>query len=145
MSAVNYGVKPALFNHIKESIEQTPYYNLLGFSLLSLAPGRAEMTAVVGPNHTNPLGYTHGGLVLSLADASMANAVRSLGIKGLTADISTSLIASAPMGSELVGKGQVVKHGRNLAFVTAEVYCGDKLLANAKGTFFIVGEIHLDV
>lgn len=91
----NTGIEPQLFDYINHSINETPFYNLLGIKVYKLGPGLAELETVAESKHMNPLGAVHGGLYMSLADAAMGNAVRSLGIKGVTVDCSTAFIAAA--------------------------------------------------
>ena len=42
---------------------------------------------------------------MSLADAAMGNAVRSLGIRSVNVDMSTSFVSSAMIGQEIIGRG----------------------------------------
>ncbi|WP_054695653.1 PaaI family thioesterase [Syntrophomonas palmitatica] len=137
----NLGIDPRLFDYINHSINETPFYSLLGIKVNKLGPGMAELDTIAESKHSNPLGAVHGGLYMCIADAAMGNAVRSLGIKGVTADCSTAFIAAASNGDRIVARGQVLKAGRNLVFVRAEVYAGEKLVADSKGTFYRTGII----
>ena len=141
MSAVNDGLDKKLFEYLQKSIKNTPYYQMLGIELSALAPGRADIKVVAGQQHSNPMGLVHGGLISSLADAAMGNAIRSLGIKGVTVDMSIAFTASARMGDTIVARGKVLKSGKNMIFAEAEVYAGDVLIGHSKATFFRVGEI----
>ncbi len=136
---VNRGINEELFRQIVETNENTPYYRLVGIKTSALAPGEAELVVEVGECHANPLGRVHGGLIASLADAAMGNAVRSLGLRGVTIDCSISFISSPSRSGLLVGKGKVVRAGRNIIFAEALVYAEDKVIASAQGSFFKVG------
>jgi len=103
--AANLGIDPALFAYICQSVENTPFYKLIGIQLTALGPGEAEIQLKAAPQHTNPLGLLHGGVLMSIADAAMGNAIRSLGIKGVTADCSISFLASASLDGLLLAKG----------------------------------------
>lgn len=139
--AVNKGLETWLFEYIEKSVKETPFYNLLGIELVEIGPGEAALKVLPTEQHTNPLGIIHGGLLMSLADAAMGNAVRSLGIRGVTVDMSTSFVSSAMIGQEIVAKGNVLKAGRNLIFVEAVVMSSDKLLVKSSGTFYKTGEM----
>lgn len=139
----NLGVDEALFEYICHSVEKTPFYQLMGLRLTALGPGQAEIQLNASPHHTNPLGLLHGGVLMSIADAAMGNAIRSLGIKGVTADCSTSFIASASLDGLLQAHGKVVKSGKRLIFARAEVYSEGKIVADVKGTFANLGKIDL--
>ncbi|NSW83882.1 MAG: PaaI family thioesterase [Syntrophothermus sp.] len=139
----NMGIDELLFHHIVEANEQTPYYRLVGIKTRALAPGSAELVVEIDERHTNPLGRVHGGLIASLADAAMGNAIRSLGVRGVTIDCTISFLSAPPAGALLVGKGRVVKAGRNVIFAEASVYAGEDVVACAQGSFFRTGVAEL--
>lgn len=141
---VNHGIGDKLFNHIVDSNRNSAYYQLTGITTRGLGAGISEMVVQVDSRHTNPLGRVHGGLIASLADAAMGNAIRSLGYKGVTVDFSVSFTAAPPANVELIGRGKVIKTGRNMLFAEAMVYAGETLVAQAKGTFFNTGHVKLE-
>jgi uncharacterized protein (TIGR00369 family) len=143
VNAINSGVDEKLFVLIRDSINKTPFYNLLGLTLNELGPGFAEIGIVTRPEHTNPLGLIHGGVYMAMADAAMGNAVRSLGVKAVTVECSTSLIAASGLNEKMVAQGKVLKAGKSLFFVEASLFCGDKLIAHSKGTFYKAGDINI--
>ena len=139
--AKNMGLEKALFEYICDSVENTPFYQLVGIRLSALGVGHAEVQLTASPEHTNPLGLLHGGVLMSMADAAMGNAIRSMGIKGVTADCSTAFVAPANLQGELLAQGKVVKAGRRLVYARAEVYSDGRIVADVKGTFANVGTI----
>lgn len=139
--AVNKGIEDWLFENMNKSLQETPFYKLLGVELVELSPGEAVLKILPTIEHTNPLGMIHGGLLLSIADAAMGNAVRTLGSRGVTVDMSTSFLSSAKIGQEIIAKGKVLKAGRNLFFAEATVTSDEKLLVKCTGTFFKIGEM----
>lgn len=144
MQVINQGVEEELFNYLVHSIEMTPYYQLLGVKIRLLGPGLADLEVEVSHQHTNPLGAVHGGLYMSLADAAMGNAVRSLGIKAVTVECATSMVAGASLRETIKARGTLEKVGKNLIFASARVTAGEKLLATTKGTFYRVGLIDIN-
>lgn len=137
----NLGIDTRLFEYIVHSINETPFYQLLGLQVKKLGSGYAELEAMVRQHHTNPLGAVHGGLYMSMLDAAMGNAVRSLGIKAVTVDLSTGFVAAAAIGESLAATGEVIKPGNNLIFARAQVSSGKRVLADARGTFYRIGSI----
>lgn len=137
----NMGLEKSLFEYICDSVESTPFYQLVGIHLSALGVGHAEVKLTTSPQHTNPMGLLHGGVLMSLADAAMGNAIRSMGIKGVTADCSTAFVAPANLQGELLAQGKVVKAGKRLVYARAEVYSDGRIVADAKGTFANVGTI----
>ncbi|MGE5545168.1 MAG: PaaI family thioesterase [Bacillota bacterium] len=144
MKTVNEGIDDRLFNIIVATNAQAPFYQLTGITTKALGPGWAEMAVQTETRHGNPLGLTHGGIVSTLADAAMANAVRTTGKKGVTVNYDISFLNTAPVGQEMVGRGRVDKAGSKIIFTSVEVVCGDKVIASSQGTFYVVGEIELD-
>jgi acyl-CoA thioesterase len=133
MDTINKGIDDKLFAYIRDSIQGTAYYNLLSVELQCLGQGYAEFRTISESKHMNPLGVVHGGMIMTLADAAMGNAVRSLGVTGVSTDFSVSLLAAAPQGVEVVSKGKVIKQGRNLLFAHAQVFAGVRWLPTVKG------------
>jgi len=116
MTPVNQGIDENLFAYLTKSIEQAPFYKLLGIELLSIAPGQAVFEMEARHEHTNSIGLIQGGLVSSLADTSMGIAVRSLGVNGATVDLSVGFTGSARLGDVLRAEGRVVKAGKEIIF-----------------------------
>ncbi len=141
MTTVNSGLDEQLYSYIHDSIKRTAFYQLLELELQHIGPGYVELIVKSDVKHTNPLGLIHGGLIMSLADAAMANAIRSLGINGLTVDCSVALLKSVHKGDIITARGKVIKAGKNIIFAEASVYVDDQLIANSKGTFFKNGDI----
>ncbi|MDD3023644.1 MAG: PaaI family thioesterase, partial [Syntrophomonadaceae bacterium] len=75
MKAENCGIEEGLFKYLVDSINHTPYYRLLGIEIAKVGKGTAELAVCANQNHANPLGAIHGGLIMSLADAAMGNAI----------------------------------------------------------------------
>lgn len=143
MNTVNNGIDHRLFTHITENNQKTPFYRLTGMKTKALGKGEAEMSVIAEEDHSNPLGLVHGGMISTLADAAMGNAIRTVGKKGVTADYRVSFFKSAPIGKELIGYGKIEKMGARLIFASAVVVCEGETLATSQGTFFIIGDIEL--
>lgn len=143
MKAKNCGIEEKLFNYLLDSIKHTPYYQLLGIEIAKIDKGKAELAVCANINHTNPLAVIHGGLIMSLADAAMGNAIRSLGIKGVTVECSTSFVAGVALGELLIARGKVLKAGRNMIHTEAGVFVAEQLIASSKAVFFKTGDINL--
>lgn len=143
MPMENAGVNERLFKYISDTIAITPFYQLLTIHLQKLAPGYAEVWVTPVREHTNPLGLIHGGLIMALADAAMGNAIRTLGINGVTVDCSTSFLSAASPGRALTAQGSVIKAGNKMIFTRAQVVDQEKVIAEVKGTFFNTGIIEL--
>src|SRR2546422_4058500 len=69
---------------ISGKIEPPPVAKLIGFNLRSVKPGRAVLDLQAGPQHWNPLGGLHGGILFDLTDAAMGIAYASTLAEGET-------------------------------------------------------------
>ncbi|MEA1962342.1 MAG: PaaI family thioesterase [Bacillota bacterium] len=143
MKPENKGLDETLFAYIVKSVSATPFYDLLGIELREIAPGHVKIAVKAEKKHTNPIGLLHGGLIMSLADAAMGNAIRSLGLKGVTVDCSTSFPGSGKVGSTIIAEGSVLRAGKQMIFAESRVFCDEKLIGHTKATFFNVGAVEL--
>lgn len=141
MQPENHGLDQMLFAYLCQTVEESPFYQLMGIKLVSLGNGWAELAVNPENQHTNALGLVHGGLIMSLLDAAMGNAVRTTGVKGITAQCQTSFFSPARLQTDLRAKGEVVKKGGRLVFTKANAFCGDEEIAQGSATFYIVGKV----
>src|SRR5215469_8823387 len=56
---------------VRGEVPQPPVAQLLGFSLVGVSEGRSTIILEAGPQHANPLGTLHGGILCDIADAAM--------------------------------------------------------------------------
>jgi uncharacterized protein (TIGR00369 family) len=54
-----------------------PIAGLIGFEAKDIADGRATVVLAAGPQHANPMGTLHGGILCDIADAAMGIAFAS--------------------------------------------------------------------
>src|ERR1700686_124088 len=54
-----------------------PIARLIGFEVKDIADGRATVVLAAGPQHANPMGTLHGGILCDIADAAMGIAFAS--------------------------------------------------------------------
>jgi len=54
-----------------------PIARLIGFEAQDVADGRATVVLAAGPQHANPMGTLHGGILCDIADAAMGIAFAS--------------------------------------------------------------------
>jgi len=82
----------------------------------------------VDPQHFNPYGALHGGVVLALLDTAMghvvATKVHAAGRFNVAAQMNTNFLAPVYLGT-LRARASVVKIGKRLAVVDARVEDGD--------------------
>ena len=64
-------------SHLRGETSVAPVAALIGFKLTAIAPGEATITLAAGPQHANPMGTLHGGILCDIADAAMGLAYAS--------------------------------------------------------------------
>jgi len=101
-----------------------------GATLAHVAEGSVEITAPILPGSMQQQGYGHAGLTFSIGDSAAGYAALTTMPEGhevLTAEMKINLLAPAK-GDFLSARGRVIKPGRRLVIVAADVFAvaGDK-------------------
>lgn len=92
--------------------EDTGFRELVGSELSSAEEGRAVVSVRAEERHLNPNGTVHGGVVYTLIDVSMAEALRTIIKEGEW---------SAEIEIKVTSTAQVRKDGKRVTIVEAEV------------------------
>lgn len=119
---------------------EAPFARSLGAELVSASDGTAVMTLPLSHAVENRKGDIHGGAIATLADTSMAYAIRSAG-DGLFSLSTVSLNVSylAPGTGVLAAKALCTKFGRSTCFAVVDIAGGDgALVATATGVFRVI-------
>ncbi len=118
-----------------------PFADLIGmrFSDTGHAPGRSECFIDVRPEHLNPHGVVHGGVLFSLADTGMGKALYpSLAEGELCATIEMRIAYHRPVSEgRIVCDSRLVSRGKRIAHLEADLMAGDALVARATCTYSI--------
>ena len=116
----------------------------LGVELDAVAEGQCETSLAVQPRHLQHSGQVHAGVLTTLADHTAGAAAQTLAPEGMfvaTVEMKISLLRPAK-GERLVCRGRVLKPGRQLSFVEAEVHCvadgKDHLVAKVSATMAMI-------
>ena len=115
-----------------------PFVEQLGFQLLRMEGGEAEIALALGESHLNSWSVAHGGVLMTLLDVAMAHAARSDGgPEGpgvVTVEMKTSFMR--PGEGKLLAKGKLLHRSTTMAFCEGSVLDEHgKLCAHATGTF----------
>ena len=110
---------------------------LIGFNLRSVKPGRAVLDLQAGPQHWNPLGGLHGGILCDLTDAAMGIAYASTlgdGESFTTLELKINFLRPFRNGT-LVATARMVKTGRTIGLAECDVTDSEgRLIARALST-----------
>lgn len=114
-----------------------PVAGLIGITMASAELGRVVMEMDVGPQHANPMGTLHGGILCDLADAAMGMAYASSLDEGetfTTLELKINFLKPVWSG-RLTAAGRLVKGGRTVGLVECDVHDDkDRLIARASST-----------
>ncbi len=118
---------------------EIPFLQDLGVEFLGMADGEAQVALTLQARHMNSWQVTHGGVMMTLLDAAMAMAGRSLfpsAQAGVTVEMKTSFVQPGGMvGARIIAKGKAFHRSSTMCFCEGEIWNGDKLVAKAMGTF----------
>jgi len=135
MSAPDIPVENTFSTRAK--INDVPVARLIGFEAKKIADGRATVRLSAGPQHANPMGTLHGGILCDIADAAMGMAFAStLGPGESFTTVELKINFFRPVWeAQLKAESRVVRRGRNLGYVECEI-TDDKgrLIAKAAST-----------
>ena len=102
---------------------------------LQVTDGRVVVDA--GEEHLNPHGSVHGGLLASMLDVAMGEAVADAGGDSpVTVSLTVTYLEPGKPGT-MTATARVRKRGKRLIVVEGEVTQDDDVLADALGTFSV--------
>src|ERR1700758_1109108 len=122
-------------------VPQAPVARLIGFELTSIRHGESVIELEAGPQHANPMGTLHGGILCDIADAAMGIAFAST----LEADESFTTLElkinffRPVWEARLKAEGKVVRRGSSVGYIECEVTDEQgKLVAKAASTCMVL-------
>lgn len=114
------------------------FKELLGIEVEYAKEGEARLKLDAGKRHLNPHGTVHGGVIATLADSAMGEAVRATGNEELpvTIEMKVNYLEAGQEGN-LLATARVHKNGRRFTVLEADVTqeSDGTLVAFATGTF----------
>lgn len=117
-----------------------PYVNHLNIHFDTIEEGFVEATMPLYEHQRQYSGVIHGGISAAVADTVAGFAAYTMTPSDkdvLTAELKVSFFRAA-WGKELKAVGRVIKAGRRLHFCECEIFCEEKMICKASGTFCVV-------
>lgn len=107
----------------KGEAEPPPVARLVGFDLVAIEIGRSVFEFAAGPQHANPMGTLHGGILCDVADAACGTAMAStLEDDETFTSLDLSIKFLKPVWKDTLRvTAQVVKRTRALGLVECEI------------------------
>ena len=121
--------------------DDVPIARLIGFEAKDIADGRATVVLEAGPQHANPMGTLHGGILCDIADAAMGMAFAStLAPEESFTTVELKINFFRPVWqARLKAEGKVVQRGRTIGYVECTVTDEEsRLVAKAASTCMVL-------
>lgn len=119
-----------------------PYFTALG-PLYSRRDDR-NMVVIglrVADKHTNMLGITHGGMLVTFADGAIGiNVSMARNQSMVSVHLSSDFMESARPGDWLEAHVTIRKQGKRMTFADCELRVGERALLRCSGVFATVGQ-----
>jgi uncharacterized protein (TIGR00369 family) len=132
-------------DHPVDDTLEIPFLDYCAIHRPAPANGKCIAWVEPRPEFMNSMHMAHGGLLMTLMDAAMGGASRSLqpqGVTVVTVDMQVSFMG--PARGRVEARGRVVKATRSLVFAECEVFGGDgELAARATGLFRPVDRLRM--
>jgi uncharacterized protein (TIGR00369 family) len=141
---VDRPLDPAILAKIRASFARQTMMASIGAELASVAAGRVSIAAPVLPGFRQQQGFAHAGLTFALGDSAAGYAALSVlpaEAEVMTVEMKINLLA--PAAGRLAAEGRVLKPGRRIVVVAAEVWAeevggGRRQVAALQGTMIPV-------
>lgn len=131
---------PTTTDRIRKSFAAQSMMATLGAELSEIDSGLVRISAPILAGTRQQQGFGHAGLTFSIGDSAAGYAALTLlplDMEVVTAEIKINLLAPA-RGTRLIATGRVIKPGKRLSVVTAEVHAEENgvqtLIAILQGT-----------
>jgi len=117
------------FDHFRE---------LLGIKVLEIKDGYAKMSLKIRKEHINIAGFTHGGVLFSLADCAFAEAVNFGDKKAVAVQVNINYLRPTSEGDVLIAEATTVSDGKTLTLCSVVVKKDEKDVAMFSGLAYKV-------
>jgi uncharacterized protein (TIGR00369 family) len=140
-------LNPSFAADVATSFAQQPILRLIGARLSLVEPGVVEITLPYRADLAQQHGYLHAGIVSTIADSACGYAAYSLmpaGSEVLSVEFKVNMLRPA-QGLEFVARAEVIKAGRTLTVVRADVFgvagnADKELVATMQGTMICLSK-----
>ena len=137
---------PSFAADVKDSFAKQAVMMTIGAELVGVAPGAVQISLSYRSDLTQQHGYLHAGIVTTIADSACGYAAYSLmppNSAVLSVEFKVNLLRPAK-GEEFLAVAEVLKPGRTLTVVRADVFANPKservLVATMLGTMMCLAK-----
>ena len=119
----------------------SPFDSLVGPLYRKSEPGALHIGMVVEPKHLNTHGIVHGGMICTLVDFAMGLAARLVTVpprKLVTTSLAVDFAGNARIGDWIEARVDIMRPGRQVAFVNCFVFHAGERIARGSATFLVL-------
>lgn len=120
---------------VHESFAKQRFMSTIGARLARVEAGEVDIELAFTADNTQQTGTVHAGAIAAIADSACGYAALTLMPEGsnvLSVEFKLNLLA--PATGDLIAKARVVRAGRTLTVTSADVFCGDTVVATMLAT-----------
>lgn len=117
-------INPEFAARVRASFARQPFMTHLGAEIVHVAPGECDIAVAYRPELTQQHGFVHGGVLAAIADSAAGYAAFTLmpaTASILTVEYKLNILRPG-RGEAMIARGRVVKPGRTLTVVQADVF-----------------------
>jgi acyl-CoA thioesterase len=108
----------------------------LGIEVLEVKEGYCKVRMRIQKNHTNALGFTHGGVIFSLADYAFAHACNFGDNVAVAVQVNINYLKPSVEDDVLTAEATRINDGKTTGLYSVMVRKGEKLVAVFSGLAF---------
>jgi uncharacterized protein (TIGR00369 family) len=124
----------------EEVVNHTAFGDLVGPIWQCEGGDRLRFGFVVAPKHLNRAGNLHGGMLMTVADQSMAMTARRAtgGKPHATIELNIQFVGGVRLGEFVESHPELVRATRSLVFMQAKMFVGTRLVVTTNGIWKIL-------
>ncbi len=114
----------------------SPFAELIGIKIDKLAENYCRLKLLLEEKCINYNGGIHGGVIATLSDTCMGVALRTVGLKPLTAELTVNYLSPPRVGTELTAEGWIIHRGKTIILAECAIKSDDSInVAKSRGIF----------
>ncbi len=103
------------------------FRELLGIKVLEAKDGYSKMSLKISREHTNFVGFAHGGVIFALADCAFAEAVNFGDKQAVAVQVSINYLRPSSEGDVLTAEATTVSEGKTFVLCNITVKKENKI------------------
>lgn len=109
------------------------FRELLGIKVLDAKDGYSKMSLKISKEHTNFVGFTHGGVIFALADCAFAEAVNFGDKQAVAVQVNINFLRPSSEGDVLTAEAITISEGKTFVLCSITVRKKNKTIALFSG------------